>query len=81
MTEPIETTGFDRFGRAKFNYQRDTTTYDVQEGDSLLTIANRFMIGIQQLRFYNNIDKDTLAVKPGQKIHIPSAPVVIPTGK
>lgn len=81
VNEPIQVTGFDQYGHAQFDYSRDKTTYQAQAGDSLLSIANQYKIGLQQLRFYNNIDKHTFAVRTGQTIHIPSAQVLIPLGR
>lgn len=81
MKEPITATGVDKFGNVLFDYKRDTKAVTVGANDSLLSIANQFGVGLQQLRYYNNISKETLAVKPGQKIHIPSAPVIIPVGE
>lgn len=81
MNEPIQAKGFDQYGHAQFDYSRDKTTYQAQANDSLLGIANQYKVGLQQLRFYNNIDKRTFAIRSGQTIHIPSAQVIIPLGK
>ncbi|MQN23679.1 LysM peptidoglycan-binding domain-containing protein [Lentilactobacillus parabuchneri] len=81
VNEPIQTKGFDKFGHAQFDYSRDKTTYQVKDTDTLLGIANQSKVGLQQLRFYNNIDKHTFAIRVGQTIHIPSAQVIIPIGK
>lgn len=81
VNEPIQVTGFDKFNHAQFDYKRDKTTYQVQPNDTLLSIANQFQVGLQQLRFYNNINKETFSIRVGQTIHIPSAQVIIPIGK
>lgn len=75
----ISLTGFDKFGNAQFDYKKaDKTAYTVKKDDTLLSIANTYKVGIQQLRFYNNISKLTFNVRVGQQLHIPNGQVLIP---
>lgn len=43
------------------------TTYTVQKGDTLFSIAKRFKVEVAQLRQWNKLDKKG-ALKPGQTI-------------
>lgn len=79
MSKTIQLTGFDKYGKALFDYKsNDKTTYTVKDGDTLLTVTNLYHVGMQQLRFYNNISKLTFAVRVGQVLHIPNGQVIIP---
>lgn len=48
-----------------------TTTYTVQSGDSLYSIARRYDTTIDQIKKMNNLNSNTLSI--GQKLVIPSA--------
>lgn len=57
------------------------TTVKVKDGDTLLKIANEHHVGIQQLRFYNGLNKFTFAIHTGDTIKIPNKPVHVPVGE
>ena len=78
VSTSISMTGLDKFGNAQFDRKADKTTYKVKDGDTLLSIANTYKVGLQQLRFYNNVPKTTMAIRVGQTLHIPSAQVILP---
>ena len=51
--------------------QTENTTYTVQKGDSLWSIARDFGISVQELRTYNNLTSDLLQI--GQILQIPTS--------
>lgn len=55
--------------------------YTVKDGDSLFDVAEKYHIAMQQLRYFNHIDKLTMRIRPGQVLYIPTKPVYVPTGK
>lgn len=63
-----------------FDYS-NCKNYVVKEGDQLLDIAQKFGIALQQLRYFNHLDKATFKIKSGQTIYIPKEPVLVPAGK
>lgn len=56
-------------------------TYTVKSGDTLLDIAQQNNIALQQLRYFNHLNKATLQIREGQVIYIPTEPVFVPTGE
>lgn len=64
----------------QFNYEGCKQVV-VQDGESLLDIANKNNVALQQLRYFNHVDKSTLKVTPKQKLAIPQKPIQVPTGK
>lgn len=63
-----------------FDYS-NCQTYAVKEGDQLLDIAQKYGVALQQLRYFNHLDKATFAIKKGQTIYIPKQPILVPAGK
>ena len=63
-----------------FDYS-NCQTYTVKEGDQLLDIAQKYGVALQQLRYFNHLDKATFAIKKGQTIYIPKQPILVPAGK
>lgn len=53
----------------------------VTDHDSLLSIAQANHVGLQQLRYFNHINKVTFKIRVGQTIYIPSGFVYIPVGQ
>lgn len=66
--------------KGMFDYS-DCKTYQVAKDDKLIDIAFKYHIALQQLRYFNHIDKATLKIKEGQTIYIPNEPVNVPVGK
>ena len=55
-------------------------TYTVQKGDALVDIANKYNVGLNQLRYFNNVPKATFKIYEGQTIYIPKGEVKVPVG-
>lgn len=63
-----------------FDYS-DCKTHVVQDGESLFDIAEANHVALQQLRYFNHINKATLRIRPNQTIYIPNKPVPVPAGE
>lgn len=63
-----------------FDYS-NCQTYTVKEGDNLFDVAQKGSVALQQLRYFNHINKATLKIKVGQVLYIPKNPVTVPTGE
>lgn len=55
-------------------------TYTVQKGDALVDIADKFGVGLNQLRYFNGVPKATFKIFEGQTIYIPKGEVKVPVG-
>lgn len=55
-------------------------TYTVAKGDALVDIANKFGVGLNQLRYFNGVPKATFKISEGQTIYIPKGEVKVPVG-
>lgn len=55
-------------------------TYTVVKGDELVDIANKFGVGLNQLRYFNGVPKTTFKISEGQTIYIPKGEVKVPVG-
>lgn len=53
----------------------------VKKGQHLVDVANENLVALQQVRYFNHINKATMQVKEGQFIVIPHNPINVPTGK
>ena len=53
-------------------------THTVQAGETLLDIAQQYTVALQQLRYFNHIDRHTFKIRTGQVLAIPSEPVQVP---
>ena len=63
-----------------FDYSK-CQTYTVKKGDTLFDVAQKFEVALQQLRYFNHLDKATWRLREGQTLYIPVKPVHVPTGK
>lgn len=63
-----------------FDYS-DCKTHVVQDGETLFDIAEANHVALQQLRYFNHINKATLRIRPNQTIYIPNKPVPVPAGE
>lgn len=53
----------------------------VEAGETLFSIAQKYVVAIQQLRYFNHIDHENPKIKIGQKLVIPNKPIMVPYGK
>ena len=63
-----------------FDYSK-CQTYTVKKGDTLFDVAQKFEVALQQLRYFNHLNKATWRIREGQTLYIPAKPVHVPTGK
>ena len=56
-------------------------THVVKEGEALFDVAQQYHVAMQQLRYFNHVNKATMRIKTGQTLYIPKEPVYVPTGK
>ena len=63
-----------------FDYSK-CQTYTVKKGDTLFDVAQKVEVALQQLRYFNHLDKATWRIKEGQTLYIPTKPIYVPTGK
>lgn len=55
-------------------------THIVKSGETLLDIAQHYVVALQQLRYFNHLDKQEMKIKPGQQLVIPKEPINVPYG-
>lgn len=58
----------------------DAKQYVIQEGETLLDVALKYHVALQQLRYFNHLNKVTFKVNKGQTIYIPNKPINVPYG-
>lgn len=63
-----------------FDYSK-AQPYTVKDRESLFDVAQKNSVALQQLRYFNHLDKATWRVKSGQTLYIPSQPVHVPVGE
>lgn len=66
--------------KGMFDYS-NCETYKVARGDKLIDVAFKYHVALQQLRYFNHLDKTTMAIKPDQILYIPNKPINVPVGK
>lgn len=66
--------------KGMFNYV-GCKTYTVKEGDTLYDVAQKYTVALQQLRYFNHIDRNDWTLTPGKKLYIPKEPIHVPRGK
>lgn len=80
---PIANKGGEKMAKdpeGMFDYSK-CQTYTVKKGDTLFDVAQKFEVALQQLRYFNHLDKATWRIKEGQTLYIPIKPIHVPTGK
>ena len=63
-----------------FDYSK-CQTYTVKKDDSLFDVAQKYGVALQQLRYFNHLNKATWRIREGQTLYIPTEPIHVPTGK
>lgn len=66
--------------KGMFDYS-NCETYKVARGDKLIDVAFKYHVALQQLRYFNHLDKTTMEIKPDQVLYIPDKPVNVPVGE
>lgn len=56
-------------------------TYVVQKGETLLDVAQKKGVALQQLRYFNHLNKATWKIREGQTLYIPKQPIHVPAGE
>lgn len=64
----------------KFDYT-GCQVHVVQDGESLFDVAQKYSVALQQLRYFNHVNKTTLRIRKDQKLYIPEEPVYVPAGE
>ena len=84
-TTPTTTGGGEHTNMADTNKKIDPKfegcqSYTVQKGDALVDIADKYNVGLNQLRYFNGVPKATFKISEGQTIYIPKGEVKVPVG-
>lgn len=84
-TTPTATGGGEHTNMADTNKKIDPKfegcqSYTVQKGDALVDIADKYNVGLNQLRYFNGVPKATFKISEGQTIYIPKGEVKVPVG-
>ena len=66
--------------KGMFDYS-NCKQYVVQQGDTLLDVAQKFVVALQQLRYFNHLDKEEPVIRPGKTLYIPDKPINVPYGE
>jgi len=66
--------------KGMFDYSK-ANQYVVKKGDTLLDIALQFKVALEQIRYFNHIDKLSMKIHPGKTLYIPTETVNIPVGE
>lgn len=66
--------------KGMFDYSK-ANKYVVKKGDTLLDIALQFKVGLEQIRYFNHIDKLSMKIRPGKTLYIPTETINIPVGE
>lgn len=55
--------------------------HEVKLGETLFDIAQKYVVALQQLRYFNHLSKENPKVRAGQIIYIPFKPINVPYGR
>lgn len=64
----------------KFDYT-GCQVHVIQDGESLFDVAQKYGVALQQLRYFNHVNKTNLRIRKDQKLYIPKEPVYVPAGE
>lgn len=63
-----------------FDYSK-CPNYTVKKDETLLDVAQKNNVALQQLRYFNHLNKATWKIKEGQTLYIPREPIHVPVGE
>lgn len=63
-----------------FDYSK-CPNYTVKKDETLFDVAQKNNVALQQLRYFNHLNKATWKIKEGQTLYIPREPIHVPVGE
>lgn len=63
-----------------FDYSK-CPNYTVKKDETLFDVAQKNNVALQQLRYFNHLNKATWKIKDGQTLYIPREPIHVPVGE
>lgn len=66
--------------KGMFDYS-NCIKHEVKPGETLFDIAQQYVVALQQLRYFNHLNKEDPKVRAGQIIYIPFKPINVPYGR
>lgn len=63
-----------------FDYSK-CPNYTVKKDETLFDVAQKNNVALQQLRYFNHLNKATWKIKEGQALYIPREPIHVPAGE
>lgn len=72
---------FDYSNCIKHEVKLNCIKHEVKLGETLFDIAQKYVVALQQLRYFNHLSKENPKVRAGQIIYIPFKPINVPYGR
>lgn len=88
VTEPVGNSNQNKGGEqamakdpeGMFDYSK-CPNYTVKKDETLFDVAQKNNVALQQLRYFNHLNKATWKIKEGQTLYIPRDPIHVPAGE